>query len=638
MMLYTHPWFAVLIFTICISMYLLYLFFKDKDKRKLMFILAFLISCIFFILILLGYYTLGSEDNERIIANIASFSALPILFAVFFAVHEDIFKIKNFDTVFYVFIILTTIFGLLVFLPYELFIITTPIMQIVSIEVLLMSLYLFLKTKSLENLYFVLFIISLIAASGSFRIDTLLPSFSFLTAYIFLTLVLIQPLLLNTSGKKMGIKKYFSVEQQLKNLEEKYKKLFESIPDAISVLSEDGNILDCNPKMAELFNKTKEEIIGKNMQEVLTQNLADNRTQIALQAFETGTIQTLTDEQDNRYFSNIFIPIKSDNDKKNLIILSRDVTENTLLEKETKQKIKELKDTELATLNIMEDMQETVENLETVRQEILDKNTKLEMMNTELSVAREQLALLNMDLENKVKERTSEVELLLKQKDEFIGQLGHDLKTPLTPLNTLLPIIRKRIQDPKCIELLDASITSVNHMKKLVTKTLQLARLSSPHCILNLEDVFLAAEIGSVLDLYQHQHIEKNITVQCDIDESIIVRADVLQLKEVVDNLISNAFKYTPSGGTITIETTIDHCTVTTTISDTGSGLTEEQLSHIFEEFYKADTARHDLDSTGLGLAICKRIIEKHGGRIVGKSSGLGKGSSFSFTLPIKEK
>jgi len=293
----------------------------------------------------------------------------------------------------------------------------------------------------------------------------------------------------------------------------------------------------------------------------------------------------------------------------------------------------------------MEDLQETIEELERTKEEVMEKNKQLEeameelqMINRELNVAREQLATLNKTLEEKVKQRTQEVEKLLKQKDEFIHQLGHDLKTPLTPLTTLLPIIRKKVDDPKLQELLDTTIQSVNYMKNLVIKTLQLARLNSPNLQFKLEDVKLREEVNEVLERNQSLFMEHNIVVENLVDENLIVKADKLRLSELLDNLISNAVKYSPNGGKVTIKAEDIGGEVKVSIQDTGMGMSREQLEHIFDEFYKADSSRHDFESSGLGLPICKKIVERHGGRIWAESPGLGRGSIFYFTLPNSAK
>jgi two-component system sensor histidine kinase VicK len=105
-------------------------------------------------------------------------------------------------------------------------------------------------------------------------------------------------------------------------------------------------------------------------------------------------------------------------------------------------------------------------------------------------------------------------------------------------------------------------------------------------------------------------------------------------LGALFDNLISNAVKYSPHGGTITLDAQDDGEWTTVSVKDTGIGMTREELNHIFEEFYKADWSRHDHMSSGLGLSICKSIVKKHGGRIWAESLGKDKGTTIFFTIP----
>lgn len=254
----------------------------------------------------------------------------------------------------------------------------------------------------------------------------------------------------------------------------------------------------------------------------------------------------------------------------------------------------------------------------------------------ELSEADKMLRIVNKELERKVKAKTAEIERLLKQKDEFINQLGHDLKTPLTPLTILLPIVKKRVDDPKLKEILDVTIKNTDYMKNLVIKTLQLARLDTPGTTFEIDEATdLSGELNKVIKSNKLILEKKDIKLENKIDEKIIVRADKLRLSELFDNLITNAVKFTPDAGTITFDAKEDKDFVTVSVKDTGIGMTQEQIDHIFDEFYKADESRHrhDFDSSGLGLSICKRIVEKHGGKIWAKSFGEGKGSIFYFTL-----
>ena len=258
--------------------------------------------------------------------------------------------------------------------------------------------------------------------------------------------------------------------------------------------------------------------------------------------------------------------------------------------------------------------------------------------NQQLNVAKEQLAILNRDLEKIVEERTIEIERLLEQKDAFIAQLGHDLKNPITPLVTLLPLVRKQEKDPKLQELLDVTIHDVNYMKELVIKTLQLARLNSAQIEFAMEEIELFKEIERIITGNRLLLKKTNINIENRIDKDIIAYADKLRFEELTNNLINNAIKFTPRAGMITIDAKKQKEFVVVSVKDTGLGMTKDQLEMVFHEFYKGDKSRQELDSSGLGLAICKRIVEKHGGHIWVESDGLDQGSTFSFTLPVLKK
>ena len=256
----------------------------------------------------------------------------------------------------------------------------------------------------------------------------------------------------------------------------------------------------------------------------------------------------------------------------------------------------------------------------------------------ELKKAHEALNIANKTLERKVRERTAEVEKLLLQKDKFIGKLGHDLKNPLSPIVNLIPLLEKREKNPESKEILEVMHRNADHMRNLVVKTIELAQLNSPNTKLLMDDTNLLDEIDNVVKKNKRFLKENNIEIDNNIDENIMIKADKLRIEDLFDNIISNAIKYSKNAGTITIDAKQDKDFVTVSIKDTGIGMNKEQLSHIFDEFYKADEARHDFDSSGLGLPICKRIVEKHGGKIWAESSGEGKGTTFYFTFELVDK
>ena len=249
----------------------------------------------------------------------------------------------------------------------------------------------------------------------------------------------------------------------------------------------------------------------------------------------------------------------------------------------------------------------------------------------------DQLATMNLELEERVDQRTEEIKQLLEQKDAFVNQLSHDLKTPLTPLVALLPMVAERTEDAESKKMLDLIMNNVDYMRNLTERTLQLAQLNSPEVSLRVEKVDLASEIRNTIESLSSVFKENGIEIVNNTTTPLDIEADRMLIKELIHNLVSNTIKYTNGDGVVTFGSFLKDDNVEISIKDTGIGMTIEQQKRIFEEFYKADDSRTDRSSTGLGLTICKRIVENHGGSIRAESQGSGHGTSVHFTLPIRQ-
>jgi signal transduction histidine kinase/uncharacterized protein YdbL (DUF1318 family) len=235
---------------------------------------------------------------------------------------------------------------------------------------------------------------------------------------------------------------------------------------------------------------------------------------------------------------------------------------------------------------------------------------------------------------NKIEEYNKILEQLLDQKDEFIGQLGHDLKNPLQSIVGLLPLILENEKNPSLKKHLEVLNSDAQYMKDLILKTLELAKLRSQNIKFDFKNFNLSDLVDRTIHSQQRFFEEHQISVQNIIPDHIEVYADTLRIEEVIKNLLTNAVKYSPeTGGNITISTDDSIDFVTVSIKDTGFGMTDKQLERIFDEFYRAHSTNIGIGSVGLGLSISKRIIEQHGGRIWAESEGLGKGSTFKFKL-----
>lgn len=232
-----------------------------------------------------------------------------------------------------------------------------------------------------------------------------------------------------------------------------------------------------------------------------------------------------------------------------------------------------------------------------------------------------------------LKKKDEEIKRLLQQKDDFILQIGHDLKTPLTPLLSVLPFIRQKITDPSIQELLDGAITNAELMRKQVENILKYAKIKAFGTSYSIKPVPLYSIVSQTIERFKQDLETKRIHVHNEIDDSLLVRADPDRIHEVFAQFLSNSIKFTKNKGDITIFAEKTGELITVSFQDTGVGLTKYQIDHIFDEFYKADDSRHDIGSSGLGLTMCKTIITKHGGDLWVFSQGDGKGVTFYFTL-----
>jgi len=268
---------------------------------------------------------------------------------------------------------------------------------------------------------------------------------------------------------------------------------------------------------------------------------------------------------------------------------------------------------------------------------IKDLKRKVHQRTSELQRTQKKLQELNTTLEQKVKDRTDEVTALLKEKEDFINQLSHDLKNPIGPIVNLLPMVIEDVTDPVLLKDLEVIYRNAQYMKKLIMDTLKLARLEQLEHGIEVEQFDIYRLVENVIADNQFSFNDE-ISIENNVDKNLVGWGDPLRIKEVFNNLISNAVHYSDDKKSlIQIDAYWEKNMVYVSVRDQGIGMDSEQVSQIFDEFYKADDSRHDKESSGLGLSICKKIIEKHGGRIWAESPGIEKGSTFYFTLPDRE-
>ncbi|GIW61808.1 MAG: hypothetical protein KatS3mg089_0660 [Patescibacteria group bacterium] len=240
-----------------------------------------------------------------------------------------------------------------------------------------------------------------------------------------------------------------------------------------------------------------------------------------------------------------------------------------------------------------------------------------------------------------LKEANDQLQKLDQLKDEFVSLASHELRTPMTAIKSYLWMAlagRGGSLTKKQHYYLERAYNASDRLIKLVNDMLNISRIESGRIALNLEQVDIEKLTHEVYEevLPRAEELGISITISHGINIPPVL-ADATKIKEVLINLIGNSLKFTPRGGSVVITFTSDQKFVTVSISDNGIGIPQEDMPKLFQKFgilpgsYTVN--KNATVGTGLGLYICKSIVQMHGGKISAFSDGIGKGATFSFTL-----
>lgn len=234
----------------------------------------------------------------------------------------------------------------------------------------------------------------------------------------------------------------------------------------------------------------------------------------------------------------------------------------------------------------------------------------------------------------------SELQRLGRARRDFVANISHELRTPLASIRLLLDTLRgePRPEPDLMRHLIEQIAVEVDALSQLAQELLDLSQIESGQALLKLVPVPVTDLVNEPVARLRPQAERKRQHIAVDVPATLTALADPDQIGRVIVNLLHNAIKFTPEGGTIGVIGTRQQGSeagaeeVVIEVWDTGIGIAPENLPRIFERFYRADRARGG-GGTGLGLAIAKHIVEAHGGRIWAESEP-GRGSIFRFTLP----
>jgi two-component system, NtrC family, sensor kinase len=256
-------------------------------------------------------------------------------------------------------------------------------------------------------------------------------------------------------------------------------------------------------------------------------------------------------------------------------------------------------------------------------------------------------------LERKVEERTRELQQALTElarksrqlevasehKSEFLANMSHELRTPLNAIIGFSQVLRQQMfgqVNEKQAEYLDDILSSGNDLLSLINDVLDLSKVEAGQVQLEVAPFSLREALERGVVMVRERATKDDVEVVLATDPEVdVIEGDERRIRQVIFNLLSNAVKFTPAGGAVGVSAEQVNGGVRVSVTDTGPGIATEDHKRIFEEFQQTDAGVEQGEGTGLGLALSKRLVELHGGR-VWVDSELGKGSTFVFTLPAR--
>ena len=249
------------------------------------------------------------------------------------------------------------------------------------------------------------------------------------------------------------------------------------------------------------------------------------------------------------------------------------------------------------------------------------------------------LAILNARLFGELESKTRELEVASHHKSEFLASMSHELRTPLNAVIGFSEVLIDRMfgeLNERQEEYLHDIRNSGQHLLELLNEILDLSKVEAGQMVLEPTMFSVPAALEYGLSLVRERASNHGITLTLDVADDVgVIEADELRFKQVVLNLVSNAVKFTPDGGSVSVQAWMVGNELDVIVTDTGAGVLPEDRERIFESFQQGARGAPKEEGTGLGLTLCRRIVELFGGRLW-LDSEVGSGSTFGFAIPLR--
>jgi len=384
-----------------------------------------------------------------------------------------------------------------------------------------------------------------------------------------------------TVGTYVDITEQKQAEQTLKESEEKYRDLVENAPSGITVSNVEGQIIDVNKSLLEMAGyATKEEFIKIPVSQHYYNPKDRERFVVLMQ--EKGKAEGFEVQMKRRdgttYWASLTsIPRISELREHQFITIVQDINKRKEAEGKLEQYYKQEKE-------------------------------------------------LCQSLENEIKKRA-----------KFANTLVHELKTPLVPIIAASELLADEVNEKQLHNMVMSIQRGASTLNSRIDTILDVARGELGTLELEYREIDLLKLLNQVAEEMSSVASNENLSLVLEMPSVLpSVWADEGRLEQVIMNILTNAFKFTPSGGTVTLRAKDKDASLMVEIQDTGPGIAEENWQKIFEAYYRVESSERRPAGLGLGLALCKTIIEAHKGKIWVESK-VGKGSTFSFSIPLSK-
>jgi signal transduction histidine kinase len=249
------------------------------------------------------------------------------------------------------------------------------------------------------------------------------------------------------------------------------------------------------------------------------------------------------------------------------------------------------------------------------------------------------LAIQNAQLFREIEDKSRQLEVASQHKSEFLANMSHELRTPLNAIIGFSEVLSEKMfgeLNEKQEEYSKDIHASGEHLLSLINDILDLSKIEAGRMELELTEFDLPTALENALMLIRERAGRRSIALHSNLDDRLgQIQGDERKVRQVVLNLLSNAIKFTPEGGRIEVAAMPRDGSVEISVTDTGIGIAPEDQEKVFEEFRQVGTAAKKIEGTGLGLTLCRKFVELHGGKIW-VTSQLGTGSTFTFTIPVR--